>query len=139
MIETSPVPGRPSTATRGAAVLYAVNGAGFGIGAVLTAWSFARTGELPMTPFGFRSLSGGPFESLGSARFAALIWALVGVCALDLVTAAWLWQGRRRGAATGLASAPAALALGVGFALPLLLLNLPIRLVLIWLGRRSLR
>ena len=92
-----------------------------------------------MTPFGFRSLSGGPFESLGSGRFMALIWALVGVCAFDALTAAWLWRGRRRGAAAGLASAPGALALGVGFALPLLLANLPIRLALIWLGRRSLR
>ena len=91
-----------------------------------------------MTPFGFRSLSG-PFESLGSDRFVALIWALVGLCALDVLTGAWLWQGRGRGAVASVASAPVSLGLGVGFALPLLLATLPVRLVLVWLGRRSLR
>ena len=134
MIETNRVQDHPSRAVRAAALLYAANGAGFGIGAALTGWYFARNGELPMTPFGFRSLSG-PFESLGPGRFLALTWALVGVCALDALTGAWLWNGRRRGAAASFASAPVSLALGLGFALPLLLATLPIRLVLVWLGR----
>ena len=127
-----------SRALRAAALLYAANGAGFGIGAALTGWSFARNGELPMTPFGFRSLSG-PFEGLGPDRFMTLTSALVCVCALDVLTGVWLWRGRRLGAAAGLASAPVSLALGAGFALPLLLATLPVRVGLIWAGRRSLR
>jgi hypothetical protein len=43
-----------------------------------------------MTPWGFRSLSG-PFEQLGPERFTALGWALVGVCALDVVARIWPW------------------------------------------------
>lgn len=138
MTDTSRGRGRPANAIRAAALLYAANGAGFGIGAALTGWYYAHHRELPMTPFGFRSLSG-PFESLGSDRFVALIWALVGLCALDVLTGAWLWHGRRRGAVASVASAPVSLGLGVGFALPLLLATLPVRLVLVWLGRRSLR
>jgi hypothetical protein len=138
MIDPPHASGERSRAIQAAAVLYALNGAGFGIGAALSGWYFARNGELPMTPFGFRSLSG-PFERLGPDRLLALTWALVGLCAVDVLTGAWLGQGRRRGAAAGLASAPFALVLGAGFALPFLLAVLPIRLILMWVGRRSLR
>lgn len=141
MIESgSPVADRvrPSPAIRGAAALYILLGVGFGIGAALTLWSFAREGELPMTPFGFRSLSG-PFEQLGPGPFAALGWTLVGVCSIDTLAGLWLWRGRRRGATVGLATTPFALALGAGFALPFLLAGIPIRVALVLAGRRSLR
>jgi hypothetical protein len=118
--------------------MYLVLGLGFGVGTVVTLAYFARHGELPMTPWGFRSLSG-PFEQLGPERFTALGWALVGVCALDVVAGIWLWQGRRRGARLGLATTPLALALGAGFALPFLLAGVPIRAALVLAARRSLR
>jgi len=92
-----------------------------------------------MTPWGFRSLAGGPFEELSPEQFAALGWALVGLCAVDVVAGIWLWQGRRRGAALALATSPVALALGAGYALPLLLAGVPIRAALVLAGRRSLR
>ena len=92
-----------------------------------------------MTPFGFRSLAGGPFESLTAEQFAALGWALVGVCALDAVAGEWLWQGRRRGAVLGLATSPVALILGAGFARPFLLAGVPLRVALVLAGRRGLR
>jgi hypothetical protein len=76
---------------------------------------------------------------LGPERFTALGWALVGVCALDVVAGIWLWQGRRPGARLGLATTPLALALGAGFALPFLLAGAPIRAALVLAGRRSLR
>jgi hypothetical protein len=50
-----------SRAVRAAAVMYLVLGLGFGAATVVTLAYFARDGELPMTPWGFRSLSG-PFE-----------------------------------------------------------------------------
>jgi hypothetical protein len=129
-----PVP----TEIRAAAVMYVVLGLGFGVATAITLDRYARDGELPMTPFGFRSLSG-PFEQLGPDPFTALGWALVGVCALDVLAGIWLWQGRRRGACLGLATTPFALGLGVGFALPFLLLGAPIRAALVIAGRRSLR
>lgn len=119
--------------------MYVALGLGFGVGAVITLDHYRRTGELPMTPFGFRSLAGGPFEQLTPEQFTALGWTLVGVCALDVVAGAWLWQGRRRGAALGLITDPAALVLGAGFALPFLLAGVPVRAALVLAGRRGLR
>lgn len=140
LVESSPDEGRDasSRAVRAAAVMYLALGVGFGVATVLTLAHLARTGELPMTPFGFRSLSG-PFEQLGPGPFAALGWALVGVCVLDVVAGVWLWQGRRRGAWLGLATTPLALGLGVGFALPFLLIGAPIRASLAFANRRRLR
>lgn len=129
---------RASLAIRAAALSYLALGVGFGAGAVISLAYLARTGELPVTPWGFRALSG-PFEALGQERFTVLGWALVAVSALDVVAGLWLWQGRRRGAQLGLAMEPAALILGAGFALPFLLAGIPIRSALVVAGRRSLR
>jgi uncharacterized iron-regulated membrane protein len=126
-----------SHAVRAAAVMYLVMGIGFGVAAVVTLAVLARDGELPMTPWGFRSMSG-PFDQLGPGPFTVLGWAFVGVCVLDVVTGIWLWQGRRRGAWLGLATTPFALGLGAGFALPFLLLGAPIRASLVIAGRQSL-
>jgi hypothetical protein len=128
---------RASWAIRLAALMYAALGIGFGMGTAATLVYLARAGELPMTPWGFRSLSG-PFEGLGTERFTALGWGLVGVCALDVLASVLLWQGRRRGAALGLVTTPPALVLGAGFALPFLLAGVPIRVGLVIAGRRSL-
>jgi hypothetical protein len=130
---------RLSPAIRAAAVLYVALGIGFGVGAAITLDHLRREHELPMTPFGFRSLAGGPFEQLTPEQFTVLGWALVGVCALDVRSAALLWQGRRDGAVLGIATTPAALILAAGFALPFLLVGVPIRVALVVAGRRSLR
>src|SRR4051794_30937458 len=89
---------------RAAAALYVVLGFGFGVGTAFTIAYLSRKGELPMTPFGFRSLAGGFFEKLGTDAFVRLGWVLVGVCGLDVIAGVWLWQGRRRGALLGLAT-----------------------------------
>jgi hypothetical protein len=112
--------------------------AGFGIFMPITLAHLARTGELPMTPFGFRSFSG-PFGALGRDAFTALGWSLVVVCALDVLAGVWLWQGKRRGARLGLSTTPITLALGIGFALPFLLLLVPLRAGLVINRWRSLR
>ena len=129
---------RASRGIRTAAVMYIALGLGFGVGTVITLAHLAREGELPMTPWGFRSLSG-PFEQLGREPFTALGVGLVGVCALDVVAEIWLWQGRRRGARLGLATTMPALVLGAGFALPFLLAGVPVRVVLVLAGHRNLR
>jgi hypothetical protein len=130
---------RPSPAIRAAAVLYGALGIGFGVGAAITLDHLRREHELLMTPFGFRSLAGGPFEQLTAEQFTVLGWALVGVCALDVRSAALLWRGRRDGAVLAIATTPAALILAAGFALPFLLVDVPIRVALVFAGRRSLR
>jgi hypothetical protein len=126
------------TALRVAGAIYLVLGIGFGAGAVVTLLNLARHGELPMTPWGFRSMSG-PFEGLGATRFSMLGWSFVAVCAMDALAGIWLWEGRRRGARLGMVTSPLAFVLGIGFALPFLLVGVPIRLGLTWAGRRSLR
>lgn len=132
-------PSGDTKVVRSAAALHVVLGVGFGVGTVLALTHFARYGELPMTPWGFRALGGGPFEQLDSGRFTALGWSLVVVSALDVLAGIWLWQGRRRGLRLALATAAPALGLSVGFALPFLLVGVPIRLALAVAGRRHLR
>jgi hypothetical protein len=129
---------RTLLANRAAGASFVALGVGFGAGAVVTLTHLARTGELPMTPWGFRSMSG-PFEELGQERFTALGWGLVGVCALDVVAGVWLWQGRRRGLRLGSATTVPAFGLAAGFALPFLLIGVPIRVGLMLAGRRGLR
>jgi hypothetical protein len=124
---------------RAASVLHLALGIGFGVGAAVTADHLRRQGELPMTRFGFRSLSGGPFEQLTPEQFTALAWALVGVCAVDVASAPLLWRGRRAGGVVALATTPVALLMAVGFALPFLLVGVPIRVALVLAGWRSLR
>jgi hypothetical protein len=117
--------------------MYLMLGIGFGVGTAVTLVHQAREGELPMTPWGFRALSG-PFEQLGRGPFTALGFALIGTCLLDMVAGVWLWQGHRRGGVLGLATTPLALGLSLGFALPFLLVGVPIRAALVVAGRRSL-
>jgi hypothetical protein len=128
-----------SRAIRAAAVLYVALGLGFGLGALVALDHDRRHGEMPMTPWGFRAFAGGPFDAVPREGFTALLWTVVGVCALDVVAGRWLARGRRRGATLGLATTPLAFILSAGFALPFLLVGVPIRAGLVLAGRRSLR
>jgi hypothetical protein len=124
-----PVPDRAA-----AAILIAI-GLGFGIPTPFVLAHLARNGELPMTPWGFRAMSG-PFERLGPEAFTALGVAFAGVCAVDVVAGTLLWRGDRRGATVAAAITPAGVALGLGFALPIYLASIPLRSVPLLLGRR---
>jgi hypothetical protein len=125
-------------ATRLAGAGHALLGTGFGIGALWATLHLRRTGELPMTPWGFRALSG-PFERLGTDVFSTLGIGLVALSVLNIVAGSWLWRGERRGLRLSLATFMPTFALGVGFALPFLLIGLPISTVLAVVGRRTLR
>ena len=126
------------TSVRAAGVLEVLLSLAFGGGAAWTMLHLAQNGELPMTPWGFRSMAG-PFEALGQQTFSILGWALVAICALDVLAGIWLVQRRRSGLGLGLVTALPQFALGLGFALPFLLVGVPIRVVLAVAGRRSLR
>jgi hypothetical protein len=121
---------------RVAAFLFLFLGVAFGASVPFVLAYLERNSELPMM-FGFRSMAG-PFEQLGPEAFTALGWTFVGVCAADVVAGVGLWRGRRWGARLGLATSPLALALGVGFDVRLVLVGVPIRVALVFAGRRSL-
>ena len=125
-------------ATRAAGAVYVATGIGFGVGSVVSLVHLARHGELPMTPFGFRALSG-PFESLGNGWLSVLGCLFVALCAVETVAGWRMWMGRRRGVAIGLVTTPLAVVLGLGFDLPLYLASIPIRLILLALGRQDRR
>jgi uncharacterized membrane protein (DUF2068 family) len=124
-------------AARGAAVLYGLLGVGFGIGTAVTLALLARNGELPMTPWGFRSLDG-PLARIDTRTTMLAGTALIAVCAADVATAAGLWRGRRWAGRLGLATTPAAVFLGLGFELPILLAAIPLRVGLVLAAWRRL-
>lgn len=126
-----------SRALRGAAVLHLFLGLAFGLGSPPVLAHFARHGELPLSPFGWRYLAG-PFERFAPEAFLALGSTLVGVSTLDVMTGIWLWRGQRNGLRLALATDVAAMALAAGFALPLLLGGVPLRAALAWAGRQGL-
>lgn len=138
MITDSPVLSRVPLAARVAAVMYGSLGLGFGVGAAVTLALLVRDGELPMTPWGFRSLDG-PLAHHGTPATVASGSALIAVCAADTVAAVGLWHGRRWAGWLGLATTPFALALGVGFQLPFLLAGVPLRVAAVLLAWRRLR
>ena len=125
----------PSSAQRIAAVTLIATGLGFGVPTPLVLAHLRRTGELPMTPFGFRAMSG-PFERLGPRAFRALLIALGAVCAADVAAGTLTWRGDRRGPRLAAIATPPGLVLGLGFALPFYLAAVPIWSLLLWLGRR---
>ena len=112
--------------------------AAFGGAAVWAVDHLRKHGELPMTPFGFRALSG-PFEALGPRVFSILGVAFAAVCAVDVVAGILLWQRRRVGLALGFVAAVPQFLLAVGFALPFLIVGVAVRIALSWIGRRELR
>jgi hypothetical protein len=119
--------------------MFVALGLGFGIGAIVAIDHDRRHGEMPMTPWGFRAFAGGPFDALSKERFISLLWAVVAVCALDVLAGVWMAQGRRRGARLGLLTTPVAFVLSAGFALPILLIGVPVRAALVLSGRGGLR
>jgi hypothetical protein len=113
-----------------ASAVYVLLGLGFGVGAAVTLVLFARDGELPMTPWGFRSLEG-PFSRIGDTETVVLGAGLIALCGVDAATGAGLWRGRRWAGRLGVATTPVALVFGAGFALPFLLVGIPLRLALL--------
>ena len=67
VLQYSQRPAWGSGAIRAAAVTIVALGLGFGIGAAITFDHYAREGELPMTPLGFRSLAGARSKALGQS------------------------------------------------------------------------
>lgn len=125
----------PTGAERAAAIVLIATGLGFGVPTPFVLDHLRRTGELPMTPFGFRAMSG-PFERLGPEAFSALLVALAAICAADVAAGALTWRGDRRGPRLAGIATPPGIVLGLGFALPFYLAAVPLWSALLVLGRR---
>ena len=120
---------------RAAAGILVAIGLGFGLATPVVLEHLRRTGELPMTPWGFRAMSG-PFERLDRDAFDALLVAFGAVCAADVAAGALIWRGDRRGRRLAAVATPPGVILGLGFALPFYLAAIPAWSALLLLGRR---
>jgi hypothetical protein len=119
-----------------------VPGLGWAVSTLAVLLYHQQRGELPMSPFGWRLLSG-PYPEIGTDRLTplgvALAWLLIAVSAVDVLIGRWLWQGRRRGAVLALVMAPVTFALGWLFALPYLIVMAPLRALATIVAWRDLR
>ena len=122
-------------AHRAAAALLIAVGVGFGLPIPWAVDHLDRTGELPMTPWGFRAYSG-PFEELGPERFKLLAWAFALVCLTEVIAGLLTWRGDRRGPRLAALATPPGVVLGLGFALPIYLASIVLRSLLLVAGRR---
>lgn len=125
----------PTDSERAAAVVLAAAGLGFGVPTPLVLDHLRRTGELPLTPWGFRAMSG-PFERLGPEAFSALLVALGVVCAADVAAGVLVWRGDPRGRRLAAVATPPGIVLGFGFALPFYLAAIPLWSGLLLVRRR---
>jgi hypothetical protein len=106
-------------AVRIAAALFAFTGLGFGLPGVYGMHSLA-TGRGVLVFMGFPTYGNGPFEhQLGLKSTAALVGLFVVVCALEVVAAVLLWQGRLAGAWLGVVLLLPGAIFWWGFALPI--------------------
>jgi hypothetical protein len=126
------------TPIRIAAVLFMVNGLGFGLFTVPVARYLLEHRELPRM-FGFPLFGGGFYETFGIERFVVLLVAFLLVSILEVVAGGLLWNGERSGGILALALLPIGAVFWLGFALPLPPLSALLRTALIVLNWSALR
>jgi hypothetical protein len=127
------------TAVRGAAVVFWLVAAGFGLFAIPTAAYLLEHRELPMTMFGFRAYGGGWFERFSPEAFAILLGVFVAVCAVEAFAGWLLWGGSRAGGILALALLPLEVVFWSGFAVPIPPIAAVIRIGLLAAGWSALR
>jgi hypothetical protein len=106
------------SAVRGAAVLFAFTGLGFGLPCINGIRSLAAGRGVPLL-FGFPAYGHGTFERHGVPSTVPMLLAFMIVCALEVVAASLLWQGRASGAVLGLILLPPGALFWIGFDLPI--------------------
>ena len=126
-------------ALRGAAVLFWLIAAGFGVYALPAAAHLLQHRELPITMFGFRAYGGGWFERFSPETFAVLLGVFVGVCAVEAFAGWLLWSGSRSGGILTLALLPLETVFWSGFATPIPPIAAVMRLGLLAMGWSALR
>jgi hypothetical protein len=106
-----------SASVRVAAVLWWVNGVGFGVFCLPGIRNLVTGREVPVV-MGFKAYGGGPFERIGLRTSVGLLVAFLAVCAAEVVAGWLLWGGHRSGGVLALAILPLGAFFWWGFALP---------------------
>ena len=107
----------PTAPLRASAVLFFIDGIGFGVFAVPAIIRVIQHRPGPIV-FGFPAYGGGPFERVGLKSTAPLLAAFLLVNVLEVVAGVLVWRGIRSGAIFGLALIPFGAFFWWGFALP---------------------
>jgi hypothetical protein len=108
----------PTAPLRAAAVLFFVDGIGFGMFVVPAVIRVLRHRPVPIV-FGFPAYGGGPFERLGLKSSVPLLSAFLLVNILEVVAGVLVWKGIRNGAILGFTLIPFGAFFWWGFALPI--------------------
>src|SRR5437667_5465923 len=95
----------PTAPLRAAAVLFFVDGLGFGAFAVPAIIRAIQHRPVPIV-FGFPAYGGGPFERVGLKPSVPLLAAFLLVNILEIVAGVLVWKGIRSGAILGFALIP---------------------------------
>jgi hypothetical protein len=127
------------TAVRGAAVLFWLTAAGFGVPAIPVARHLLEHRELPMV-FGLFRAYGGPFsERVSPETFAILLGLFFGLCVVETFAGWLLWNGSRAGGVLTFVLLPLDVLFWAGFAVPFPFVAGVVRVGLLVVGWSSLR
>ena len=107
----------PTAPLRAAAVLFFVDGIGFGVLVVPAIIRVIQHRPVPIV-FGFPAYGGGPFERIGLRSTVPLLAGFLLVNVLEVVAGVLVWRGMRSGAIMGFALIPFGSFFWWGFALP---------------------
>ena len=102
---------------RAAAVLWWINGIGFGIFCIPAIREVAAGRAIPIV-MGFPAYGHGPFERVGVETTVPLLVGFLVVCVVEVVAGALLWGGSTVGAIMSFVVLPFAAVYWWGFALP---------------------
>jgi hypothetical protein len=119
------------------AALLALTGAGFGISCVIGLRSLITTHEIAFI-YGYPTYGRGHFERYGIPSNVPLLAGFLAVCALELVAAWLLWNGRVSGGVLALVLVPLGAVYWWGFDLPFPPVLVAVSTLLLLIGWRAL-
>ncbi len=137
-------PDKPETSIRVASLLSYITGIGtllsIGPGLAYNLYTGSSTGALLGMPPSFGDFLGSPI-GIAWGTAGVLVFGLIFLSAAVLSTVAgyWLWKSLRKGGQVGTVAALGIIVCSIGFVLPAWLVIVPITLVLLALGWKTLR
>jgi len=120
------------------AIAFFVTGLLYSLGSIPVTAHILSERTLPVI-LGIPFYSGSFFASQGMSWVIASSFAFILVGVADILIGFFLWKSLKNGALLAIATFPLIMAISIGGEVPLPLLVEPIKLLLIWPGRSSLR